>query len=92
MVDRIAALRASGRYAELADELAAAIAREPRVKTRERLSFELGSDLSYHLGDPGRACAHWEAHLRRFPSGRYTEEANDALRALHCKKEGEKEQ
>jgi transmembrane sensor len=89
MVDRIASLRASGRYAELAEELAAAIEREPRARTRERLSFELGSALSYHLGDRGRACAHWVRHLRRFPGGRYTEEAAEALRSLNCDPDGD---
>src|SRR5262249_8729875 len=88
LVERIAALRADGRYDELAGELRAALARETRPLTRERLSFELGSVLSYHLPDRAAACAHWTAHRRLFADGRYAQEVADVEKALRCAGEG----
>ena len=88
IVERIAALRAEGRYRKLAEELAVVLARERRPLTRERLSFELGSVLSYHLYDGARACAHWAAHERAFPGGHYAQEVSDARTILHCDGQG----
>lgn len=84
IVERIAQLRADGDYAELARELAAALDAERRPLTRERLSFELGSVLTYHFSDRAKACAHWSGHLRDFPNGHYQEEATDARQRLGC--------
>jgi transmembrane sensor len=89
IVDRIAVLRAKGQYRELANELGVALLRERRPLTRERLSFELGSVLSYHLTDRERACAHWALHRRSFPDGHYAEEVSDAQQILKCNKQGE---
>jgi transmembrane sensor len=89
IVERIAALRAAGEYRALADELRGAVAREPGQATRERLSFELGSILSHHLPDRARACAHWEAHRRAFPNGRYEQELSELENALDCRTKGE---
>jgi hypothetical protein len=90
VVDRIAALRAAGRYGELADELRLATARARRPVTRERLSFELGEVLSFHLADGARACAHWADHLRAFPAGHYADEVSDARRILGCDTKGDR--
>lgn len=84
IVARIAALRAEGHYAELARELRMALASERRPLTRERLSFELGSVLSYHLPDRTQACAHWAEHRRAFPANRYAQEVSDVEKALRC--------
>jgi transmembrane sensor len=88
LVERIADLRAEGRYDELARELRTALARETRPLTRERLSFELGSVLSYHLTDRAAACAHWAAHRRAFPEGRYAQEISDVEASIRCTAEG----
>jgi transmembrane sensor len=88
MLDRIASRRARGEYRELAADLAAAMERERRPLTRERLSFELGTVLSFHLDDVARACAHWATHLRTFGGGRYVEEVSDAQKVLGCNKGG----
>lgn len=91
MIDRIASRRARGEYRALAADLAAAMERERRPLTRERLSFELGTVLSFHLDDAARACAHWATHLRTFAGGRYLEEVSDARKVLGCDKGGEVE-
>lgn len=89
IVDRIAVLRAKGQYRELANEIGVAMLRERHALTRERLSFELGSVLSYHLPDRARACAHWALHRRSFPDGHYADEVSDAEQILHCNQQGE---
>jgi hypothetical protein len=89
VVDRIAALRAQGRYGALADELGAVLARTRRPLTRERLSFELGAVLSFHLPDGARACAHWDDHQRAYPAGHYAEEVAEARRILGCERKGD---
>jgi hypothetical protein len=89
LVDRIAELRAAGRYGELAGELRLATAHARRRLTRERLSFELGEVLSFHLPDGARACAHWADHLRAFPAGHYADEVSEARRILGCDTKGD---
>jgi transmembrane sensor len=84
LVDRIAALRAERRYDEVTRELRAALVGEARPLTRERLSFELGSVLSYHLLDREAACAHWAGHRRAFAAGRYEQEVADIEKVLRC--------
>jgi transmembrane sensor len=88
LVDRIAALRAAGRYDKLAGELRAALAGETRPLTGERLSFELGSVLSYHLLDRETACAHWAGHRRAFGAGRYALEIAEVEKDLRCEPPG----
>jgi hypothetical protein len=88
LVEQIAKLRAEGRYQELVEALGAAIGRERRALMRERLSFELGAVLTYHLVANERACTHWAAHDRAFPGGHYAEEVADARKHLHCDREG----
>ena len=59
-------------------------ASEPSTATRERLSFELGSLLTYQLHDVKRACAHWDAHRRAYGNGRYDAEVRAAAERLAC--------
>jgi hypothetical protein len=89
VVDRIAVLRAAGRYGDLADELRLAASHARRPLTRERLSFELGEVLSFHLPDGARACAHWADHVRAFPAGHYADEVSEARRILGCDTKGD---
>ncbi len=51
--------------------------------TRERFSYELGSILTYQLGDRASACRHWQEHARRYPDGRYQTEVLQA--AAHAR-------
>jgi hypothetical protein len=85
LLERIATLRSRGLFAEAVRELSRAVGRGdyPRA-ARDRLSYELGSLLSYQLGDRDRACAHWRAHTRTFGAGRYGREVAQASGALGC--------
>ncbi|WP_426732876.1 FecR domain-containing protein [Myxococcus faecalis] len=58
--------------------------RQQPVATRERLSFELGSLLTYQLKDARRACAHWSRHEEQFRRGRYAEAVQRARGTLSC--------
>lgn len=41
------------------------------ARGQELVSYEIGALLERQLGDTAAACAHWQAHRRRFPGGRY---------------------
>lgn len=83
-LDRISVLRTRGLYEECASELAKALSLELAPSTRERLSFELGSILTYQLADPSRACTHWIEHRRRHRTGRYDAEIQQTAEHLKC--------
>jgi transmembrane sensor len=85
VLERVATLRSRARFAEAVDDLVAALGREYPTAARERLSFELGSLLTYQIGDAARACAHWRAHARSFGHQRYDREIEQAERTLGCR-------
>jgi len=76
-------LRGRHEFEQAARYLEEAMRRQP-VATRERLSFELGSLLTYQLKDARRACAHWALHERQFRRGRYAAEVQRARGTLSC--------
>lgn len=76
-------LRGRHEFEQAARHLEAAMRKQPAA-TRERLSFELGSLLTYQLKDARRACAHWARHERQFRRGRYVEEVQRARGTLSC--------
>ena len=80
----VAVQRSRGQYEQAVATLETALAQHLRAATRERLSFELGSILTHQLSDRARACAHWAAHVRSFPSGRYDLEIAQARESLGC--------
>jgi transmembrane sensor len=84
LLDRVAVLRSRGLYRQSADELSRALAGRLEPATRERLSFELGSILTYQLADRPRACAHWSEHRRLHRSPRYDAEVSRAMAHLAC--------
>jgi transmembrane sensor len=85
LLERIATLRSRGLFAEAVRELSRAVGRgDYPLAARDRLSYELGSLLSYQLGDRQQACAHWRAHTRTFGAGRYGREVAQASGALGC--------
>lgn len=86
LLRRVEVLRSRGRYDEAAKELERGSAELPAA-TRERLSFERGSLLTYQLKDRARACAHWRAHQSQFPNGRYDNEVRGAVQQLGCGKD-----
>jgi hypothetical protein len=84
VVMRVAELRSRGLYAEAAAELGRALRAGYDGGAEERLSFELGSILTHHIGDRARACRHWTAHLRRHGGGRYSREIALAEATAGC--------
>jgi transmembrane sensor len=76
-------LRSRKQYEAAVRLLGQALQTQPAA-AHERLSFELGSLLTHQLRDARRACAHWAAHRRRFPGGRYGEEVEQARASLAC--------
>jgi transmembrane sensor len=83
LLDRIDELRSRRKFEPAARALRRAIPLQPEPM-RERLSFELGSLLTHQIGDARRACAHWAAHDRHYPDGRYRDEVARSRRALGC--------
>jgi hypothetical protein len=85
LIDEVAALRARGEYRTAATRLETALA-EPGWDRRaaEVLSFELGTILTRHLGEPPRACRHWAAHLERWGGTRYHEAIERHRTRLAC--------
>jgi transmembrane sensor len=77
-------LRSRKEFARAAQVLERALRIQP-VASRERLSFELGSLLTYQLRDRRRACAHWAAHAQKFQRGRYDDAISQARAALSCR-------
>ncbi|MBJ6766004.1 FecR domain-containing protein [Myxococcaceae bacterium JPH2] len=76
-------LRGRHEFEQAARYLEDAMRKQP-MATRERLSFELGSLLTYQLKDAQRACAHWARHELQFRRGHYTEAVQRARGALSC--------
>lgn len=88
LLGHLASLRTRGRYADAAQALRTAL-KDPWSKgTRERLSFELGSIVSDHLGDRAAACREWDRHHAEFGDGRYAKEIEDARQRLSCAAKG----
>lgn len=81
---QVAALRSRKAYVEAARVLSDALTQPLRPESRELLSYELGSVLTYHLKDVNPACAHWKKHLSGFPRGRRAADARKARDLLRC--------
>lgn len=84
LLQRIDLLRSRGQFDTAASELSKALQAGYTATTRERLSFELGTIWSRSGSDPERACSHWREHSKRFPSGRYDREIEQAVKRLGC--------
>ncbi|WP_223645765.1 FecR domain-containing protein [Corallococcus sp. EGB] len=76
-------LRGRHEFEQAARYLEESMRKQP-VATRERLSFELGSLLTYQLKDAQRACAHWTRHEQQFRRGHYAEAVQRARGLLSC--------
>lgn len=84
IVDRVAQLRAQRQYQAAVTLLRDALAQRWDRRTREVLSYELGTILSTRLDDQTAACRHWAEHRQRFPSGRYARAIDRAEDRLGC--------
>jgi len=84
IVDRVADLRAQRQYQAAVTLLRDALRERWDRRTREVLSYELGTILSTQLRDEAGACAHWAAHREQFPAGRYARAIERAEERLGC--------
>jgi transmembrane sensor len=84
LIEAVHALRAERRYREAADLLEKTRTMDWDRRTAEVLSVEEG-DLLEHLGDKRTACAHWRAHVARFPGGRHGDAIRKARARLSCR-------
>jgi transmembrane sensor len=84
LLDEVALLRSRGEYAEAVRLLDKGLDGIVLPATRERFSYELGSILTYQLGDKAAACRQWAKHEAAFPHGRYARELRSAKEHLQC--------
>lgn len=84
LLAQVDVLRSRALYPEAARYLTYGLTTDLRPGTRERFSYELGAILTYQLNDAKAACAHWADHARRYPSGRYQTEVQQAAAHLSC--------
>ena len=84
LLEEVDVLRSRGEYPEAVRLLDKGLGGLVSAATRERFSFELGSILSYQVGDRTRACAHWEKHRAQFRGGRYAREVDAAREKVKC--------
>lgn len=83
-IDDLSVLRRRGQFADAAQHLEGALQKPLAPATAERLSYELGSILTWQLKDSSRACSVWNDHIRKWPDGRYAAEIERARGALGC--------
>ncbi|QSQ15696.1 FecR domain-containing protein [Myxococcus landrumensis] len=85
VLQELEVLRGRREFEQAARYLEESMRKQP-VATRERLSFELGSLLTYQLKDSRRACAHWDLHEKQFRRGLYGESVQRARGTLSCER------
>jgi transmembrane sensor len=84
IVEQVAELRAQRQYQTAVSLLRDALGRRWDRRTREVLSYELGTILTTQLRDQDGACAHWTTHREQFPGGRYARAIARAEERLSC--------
>jgi len=84
IVEKVAELRAQRQYRAAVSLLQGVLDQRWDRRTREVLSYELGTILSTQLPDRAKACAHWAAHRERFSAGRYDRAIERAEERLAC--------
>ncbi|MEM7154674.1 MAG: FecR domain-containing protein [Myxococcota bacterium] len=86
IVQQIAEFRAQRKYDAAVSLLRGALNKRWDRRTREVLSYELGTILSNQLTNREQACAHWQNHRRQFPSGQYARAIERVEARLTCEK------
>ena len=84
IVAQVTELRAQRQYRAAVSLLRGALAERWDKRTREVLSYELGTILSTQLPDRQAACRHWAEHREQFPAGRYARAVERAEARLVC--------
>lgn len=86
LISELEVLRRQGKFEDAASRLQATLRRDLPSGTAERLSYELGSILTWQLRDAARGCEVWADHRQKHGSaGRYGAEVTRAERALGCR-------
>ena len=86
IVSQIAEFRAQRKYDAAVSLLRGALNKRWDRRTREVLSYELGTILSNQLTNREQACAHWKTHRRQFKSGQYERAIERIESRLTCAK------
>lgn len=84
LLDEVASLRGRGDYKGALGRLRAADQRGWSARSRQLVSYEIGSLLERQIADHDAACQHWRAHLEAFPEGRRQAAVRAALERLRC--------
>ncbi|WAS91216.1 FecR family protein [Nannocystis punicea] len=84
LLAEVAGLRREGRYQAAVERLRAADSDDWSARSRQLVSFEIGTLLERQLGDTAAACVHWRAHRERFPDGPRDEIVVRSLTRLGC--------
>jgi hypothetical protein len=86
VLEEVARLRHAGEHGEAESRLRELSARVDDRRTKEVLSFEIGTLIEL-AGADERACEHWRAHLEGFPGGRSSVRVADHRERLGCETE-----
>lgn len=84
LIADITAMRRRGQFSAAANRLEQALEGGLPASTAERLSFELGSILTWQLKDARRGCEVWRSHRAKHRGGRYAAEISRAEATLGC--------
>jgi hypothetical protein len=84
LLDEVATLRRAGRFQEAVDHLRAADPSGWTERSRQLVSYEIGTLLERQLRDTAAACEHWVGHRERFPGGRHDEIVARSIARLDC--------
>jgi ferric-dicitrate binding protein FerR (iron transport regulator) len=84
LLDEVATLRREGRFQDAVDRLRAADSRTFSERSRQLVSYEIGTLLERQLRDVEAACEHWLEHRERFPGGRHDEIVERSIERLGC--------
>lgn len=84
LLAEVAGLRRSGQFQAAVERLREADASEWSERSRQLVSYEIGTLLERQLGDMAAACAHWREHRRRFPGGLRDDIVARSITRLGC--------
>ncbi|MFV8755612.1 FecR domain-containing protein [Nannocystaceae bacterium ST9] len=84
LLDEVASLRRAGQFEAAVDRLRAADTRGWSERSRQLVSYEIGTLLERQLDDAPAACEHWRAHQHEFPNGRHAAIVERSLARLGC--------
>lgn len=83
-LDDVARLRAQGEYARALALVRRLLARTHDPRVQQVLHYEAGTLLEGPLQRHDEACAHWHAHLRRYPDADDRDDVRARIDALGC--------